>query len=242
MFVKRCTKCGKVKTLDCFYKGHAKYQKTSWCKECIAKYKKEYQVKNETKIKLSGKQYRKRNRNKIARKHKEWSSKNVDFWTINNPYDNRTLKKCAGCGKLQPRINFCKHRARKDGLRSYCKRCLAGIALFRRHGITLEEKREIYKEQSKKCFICLRSMNINSLHIDHRHETKEETMPERAKLNPKAKRKTVRALLCRSCNSHLLSWLKEVNFGEKEALIALKRAYKCIADLPAQKLLNKSIT
>jgi len=52
------------------------------------------------------------------------------------------------------------------------------------YGITLEDKKKIYKNQNNKCKICDNFFDINLLKIDHNHLTNE-----------------IRGLLCNKCNA-----------------------------------------
>lgn len=57
---------------------------------------------------------------------------------------------------------------------------------LRRHGITLEQRHEMYIKQKGLCGICNQFMDENSCFIDHDHKTDKN-----------------RELLCRHCNSGL---------------------------------------
>lgn len=65
-------------------------------------------------------------------------------------------------------------------------------ALMHKYGITLEQKRQMWIAQDKKCVICTRELStLFKAKVDHNHTTKK-----------------VRQLLCTRCNSHL-GYIKE---------------------------------
>lgn len=67
------------------------------------------------------------------------------------------------------------------------KKELENIALKDKYGITLEDKREMWKKQNGRCAICKKKLiESNDCHVDHCHITG-----------------MVRGLLCRKCNAVL---------------------------------------
>jgi len=49
--MKTCTKCKQEKPFDFYHKGNAKGGYRTWCKACVAEYKKQYKITNADKIK-----------------------------------------------------------------------------------------------------------------------------------------------------------------------------------------------
>lgn len=109
--------------------------------------------------------------------------------------------------------DFHKRNTRKDGLCAYCKICVLkrnsekeykqqraiyglqyrknsidqrrNYNLKKSYGVTLEQKKEMFEKQERKCAICPRTIeNVNVACLDHEHITKK-----------------IREILCRKCNS-----------------------------------------
>ena len=70
MDTKRCTKCGEIKTADCF--GRRGKSLRSWCKACMAARDKEYYAANQEKEAARHKKYRNENKEKVAARHKRY--------------------------------------------------------------------------------------------------------------------------------------------------------------------------
>ena len=113
------------------------------------------------------------------------------------------MKTCQECGKEKPLSEFHKNSRMKDGRLNRCAKCRRfrcepnnpetkkNTALMAKYGISLNQYREMFKQQSGVCAICknpetrkLNSGKIKSLSVDHCHETGK-----------------VRGLLCTDCNS-----------------------------------------
>ena len=75
----------------------------------------------------------------------------------------------------------------KDSIKSAKLRCY--------YGISLEGKKKMYEDQNKCCDSCNRPYSIDELQVDHKH------IPGYKQLDAEEKRKYVRSLLCRACNS-----------------------------------------
>ena len=74
---KKCSKCGEVKLLDCFFrKKSAKDGHKSACKKCFHKFAKEYRDENTEKVKAREAKYRAKNSEKIKTSAYEWAEKN----------------------------------------------------------------------------------------------------------------------------------------------------------------------
>jgi len=104
------------------------------------------------------------------------------------------VKVCTKCNQEKDIKNFCKQTGRKDGLRSWCKKCLhnwyvlhkeSGRMKFiiRQYKTTKEEVDKRKKQQGSKCGIC---GQVGELVIDHDHTTGK-----------------FRGLLCSTCNKGL---------------------------------------
>jgi hypothetical protein len=98
------------------------------------------------------------------------------------------LKQCIECEKWLPFDSFSSDCSKKDGLRTWCKKCYAAGPgkeknLRRGYGITLEQHDHMLTEQGSVCKVCGQLASSDQLVIDHDHNTG-----------------IVRALLCRKCN------------------------------------------
>jgi hypothetical protein len=109
-------------------------------------------------------------------------------------------KKCSKCKKEKKITDFHKNKNSKSGLHHYCKSCNSIqkknsynyikskiIATLNKYNLTLEEVKDLYISQGKKCSICsaeYSSVSVRGgLHIDHCHSSGK-----------------VRGLLCVRCN------------------------------------------
>ncbi|WNM36673.1 endonuclease VII domain-containing protein [Streptomyces sp. Li-HN-5-11] len=93
-------------------------------------------------------------------------------------------KRCQGCGEVKPHSEW--HRE-GDGLASRCTACRAvkgpAAHLWRKYGMTEDERDELIAAQGGVCCICL---SAPATHVDHCHKTGR-----------------VRGVLCFNCNSGL---------------------------------------
>ena len=71
--MKRCTKCGIEKSLDCFYFQKNKYNGnlSSWCNICISQERKDYREKNKEAVRKKKREYGLKNRAEITRRARE---------------------------------------------------------------------------------------------------------------------------------------------------------------------------
>lgn len=77
MHKKKCPKCGGLKDLDNFYHENGRPDGHScWCKDCIRKKSKEYNMRNSIKVANRQKVYRAKNSQRISSVKKEWYYKN----------------------------------------------------------------------------------------------------------------------------------------------------------------------
>lgn len=91
--------------------------------------------------------------------------------------------------------------------------------------LTEEEYDAILASQGGRCFICRRATGkARRLAVDHDHSHCSVCA------TGKACRAGIRALLCKSCNYHLLG---------RYGAVALLRAIEVLQDHPAQKILNR---
>lgn len=113
------------------------------------------------------------------------------------------MKKCVQCKKRKPVEEFYKNSQAKDGIHYSCKVCESerkrryhrtninarrDRQLKRRYGISLDQYKDILKQQGGVCAICGRpeTSKRKILSVDHDHDTGE-----------------IRELLCHSCNRSL---------------------------------------
>ena len=109
-------------------------------------------------------------------------------------------KKCTVCKIKKPISEFNKRSHSKDGLASLCRDCMhirtaryrklpgrvrkqASRDLYRKYGLTLDEKEAMLKEQGYKCAVCEKQLIMKTACVDHNHETGK-----------------IRGLLCYPCN------------------------------------------
>jgi hypothetical protein len=109
------------------------------------------------------------------------------------------MKKCTQCGKLKNLTDFGKNKEAKDGYSLECKTCasarhknycgtckekIANGSLIRNYGITLENKRSMWREQGGRCAICKKKLiDPCDCCVDHCHITG-----------------VIRGMLCSGCN------------------------------------------
>ena len=111
------------------------------------------------------------------------------------------MKVCNKCKEEKEHTLFNKNKASKDGIKSICKVCekagkkvtypkeyYKNKKLMLLYGITLDTYNKMLKRQHHKCKICgIHEKHCDTaLAVDHNHETG-----------------SVRALLCRHCNTGL---------------------------------------
>lgn len=122
----------------------------------------------------------------------------------NTPQDNLAYTKhCKRCDKWLPFSNFYSCKKNRDGLRSWCKKCVnegttratpdrqRGYMLRFEYGITIQEYNHMLIEQGNVCYICKqpetriepKTGRTKTLSVDHNHVTGK-----------------VRKLLCYRCN------------------------------------------
>lgn len=97
---------------------------------------------------------------------------------------------------------FTKDSSRKDGLKSYCTKCIAERNTRYLCGGT--SYKGLLRKQGKRCLICGRGPSSTRLHADHDHSH----CPGKIGCS-----KCIRGLLCFSCNSGL------GNFKDSELLL-----------------------
>ena len=114
------------------------------------------------------------------------------------------LKTCPKCKEIKPFSEFYKCKTAKNGCSPYCKVCsnlrttsyakqnkdkiqplLAGYALKRRYGITVQDYENMLLAQNKQCAICgtTECSSGRNFAVDHCHTTGK-----------------IRGLLCSACN------------------------------------------
>jgi hypothetical protein len=120
------------------------------------------------------------------------------------------MKHCCVCKELKPLTEFNLHGGRKDGRQTYCIPCYRAETTKwyykRKHGISLEERDNLLKDQDYKCLICSESIQFetgrgsrtgSSAVVDHCHGKGH-----------------IRGILCGHCNTGLGSFRDNIQFLE----------------------------
>lgn len=77
--MKQCSKCGEWKTPIVFSKNKkCKDGLSTWCKECVKKYNKQYKKDNKQKIKINKKLYNIKHKNEIIKYRRQYRNRNKD--------------------------------------------------------------------------------------------------------------------------------------------------------------------
>jgi predicted nucleic acid-binding Zn-ribbon protein len=76
--LKKCTKCGEIKSVKEFYKDKRKDGLFPWCKECVSKTRRAYYENNSKQIKEKSREYRKNNTEKVRKLSSDWAKKNKE--------------------------------------------------------------------------------------------------------------------------------------------------------------------
>lgn len=98
------------------------------------------------------------------------------------------------------------------------------------YGITAEEYAEILAAQGGGCAICPRKPGKKRLAVDHDHDYEAQLLREGVE-ETLARRWSVRGLLCRNCNFHVVGGLK----NDPEAF---RRGARYIESPPAHQILR----
>lgn len=98
--IKKCNKCGEVKSLEDYYKARTKDGRSGICKECIKKKSAEYRAKNP--------------KPKKPRKPRKQGFRKL-------PED---MRKCSRCEDIKHKDFFYVDNHRASGTSSYCKECV----------------------------------------------------------------------------------------------------------------------
>lgn len=134
MILKRCSKCGIEKPLECFYKNKAyRDRHTSFCKECYIANQRKYTKKYKEKIAAYQCKYRKEHKEK-QRKYQNEHKKEI---AASQRKYSRTE-----AGKLAKRRTHHKRRARIK---------------WAKEKLTIEQWNAIIKAQGTKCNTCKRN-------------------------------------------------------------------------------------
>lgn len=111
------------------------------------------------------------------------------------------MKTCTKCGETKDYSGFSKHKNKKDGYTSNCKKCVTAAfkewkknnpegtreaQLKHYYGINLAEYNSMLESQKGVCAICYKPEVGKALAVDHCHRTGQ-----------------VRGLLCYMCNTSL---------------------------------------
>lgn len=132
------------------------------------------------------------------------------------------MKQCARCGRNRNEKFYSGPRGRVCVTCRKRKRAGTdrGAHLYEKYGITLEEYEALFAAQGGKCAICggVRKQNLD---VDHCHATERATGDARS---------SVRGLLCKKCNRHLLP-------AAMNNVETLMRAIEYLVNWPAKEIL-----
>jgi len=160
--LKVCTKCGLEKDENYFYyRSRISKLRHAQCKECTSNEVSEYQRTEK------GQEVRKKAYTKYASKSssKIKAAKRQAEYRNNNREDYLEKQRIY---REQPHV----------------KEQIKNRLLMYKYGITLKEKKTMWKEQNKKCLICFKDIDFKEAVVDHDHETGE-----------------IRGILCNNCNA-----------------------------------------
>lgn len=106
------------------------------------------------------------------------------FDVIKNNFGETTHKFCTFCDTMK--LISCYNNSKNGflGKEGICRNCKKEHRILRKYGITIEDKRRIYKKQNNQCVGCGSKKSIYKICVDHNHKNGE-----------------VRGLLCRTCNA-----------------------------------------
>ena len=162
ILVKKCTKCGLVKPLDEFYiKNSSKDHHTYKCKECFAKYSKEYHQKNKELCRIRLQKWRAENSEYVKERDKKYRESNMELCRAKERrYRERHPEKIAEKNKKYRESHreyfYNKAKERKSILKS------------RSDGtVTKEELNALFKSQNGCCAYCGCDLNVYGKHTDH---------------------------------------------------------------------------
>jgi len=170
---KKCSKCCIVKDIrefqqDAGRKDGYKY----WCKSCMNIYSREHYQKNKEHKAMLSRLYRIKNKDKINAHVREYRNKKK-LIAIKNGQPTRQQK------------YYAKTKEDKHNHYELRKEIIKDRNIFRRYGITIEQRNKMIIDQNDRCAICNELLsNGKFTHIDHNHETGK-----------------VRGILCSNCNS-----------------------------------------
>jgi hypothetical protein len=94
--MKTCTKCNSNKEISMFHKGNNADGYRTWCKTCVADYKKQYKIKNAERIKKVQREYD-AVQNPLRREYfqKRYADKKEHILAVNRAYRKANLHKHA---------------------------------------------------------------------------------------------------------------------------------------------------
>ena len=111
-------------------------------------------------------------------------------------------KTCSKCKVPKPLTEFHNDPKAADGLHSKCKRCMSLYQIRSKYGLNEKEYLAMHEKQEGKCKICktaillfLKGKDQRVAHVDHAH------VQGFKKMNAEDKKKHVRGMLCRKCNT-----------------------------------------
>jgi hypothetical protein len=174
---KICSKCGEEKSVENFVKDSGKkdgYYPS--CRVC----KKKYIEENRDKIRDVGKKYHDKNRDKRNYYSHEWREKNIEKVRVE---DNKR-------GKLYREKNSEKERGRSKKYHENNKNKVRERKLSQKYNINLNDFENMLFIQNYNCLFCKQKLIDTNTQVDHNHSIEN-------------KRKSVRGLLCKNCNTSL---------------------------------------
>lgn len=191
---KLCTKCGKEKPLNEFYRG-------SQCKECIAEYTREYKKQNKEKQVEYSKTYYKKNKESISVYKKELYSKTK---VIGNPNwreaEKTDHKVCTKCGEEKHISLIYKGRICKE-----CQRLSIQLYRLKARGIEVENLEDVKKYE----------------HLNKRKVLSEEEKKERKRINSQKYREKNREIILEKKREYNRLMKDEVARRKREKIEAM---------------------
>jgi len=133
-------------------------------------------------------------------------------------------RECEVCHRRRALRFFPLDTRRRDGLSLRCMTCAGkarkrsthGTRIFEKFGITQEQYDALFAAQGGVCAICKGRRPYN-LDVDHDHELEAQGLPPA---------QTIRGLLCKQCNRHLLP-------GARNSASTLRAAAEYLEHPPA---------
>lgn len=182
--------------IKCNFKGKENLFKSNICKECLKKYRKQWNELNKDKRRV----YREQNREKAKEYAKNYREKNRESICIDKKiYREKNKEKITKHKKEYWENNKERFREKRKEYYQDNKEFINKSKLMKIFGITVDEYYRMFDSQNGKCAVCGRPQSecSRAFAVDHIHMTGYEN------LSSTEKKKYVRGLLCISCNTAL---------------------------------------